>query len=70
MINKVILGLFLLAAITLKAQPLQLLDRFNGNKLVNDSTIIVFNGTDSIPDITQYFTMKNITDQTLAVFLR
>ena len=68
--NKVILGLFLLAAITLKAQPLQLLDRFNGNKLVNDSTIIVFNGTDSIPDITQYFTMKNNTDQTLAVFLR
>ena len=51
--NKIILGFFLLAAITLKAQPLQLLDRFNGNKLVNDSTIIVFNGTDSIPDITQ-----------------
>ena len=52
------------------AQQLLLLDRFNGNKIVNDSTITVFSSEADIHDITQYFTMKNNTDKKLAVFLR
>ncbi len=63
----IILWLF---ALTANSQQLQLLDRFNGNKIINDSTIIVFSSDFTVPDLTQYFTMKNNTDQTLAVFLR
>jgi hypothetical protein len=51
-------------------QPLQLLDRFNGNAVVNDSTVVVFSSEAGIPELTQYFTMKNNTDRPLAVFLR
>jgi hypothetical protein len=61
--------LFLLTFI-LNAQQLLLLDRFNGNGIVNDSTITVFSSDVGVPDLTQYFTMKNNTDKTLAVFLR
>jgi hypothetical protein len=61
---------FLLVSLSLSSQPLQLLDRFNGNKVVNDSTITVFSSDFGIFDLTQYFTMKNNTDKTLAVYLR
>jgi hypothetical protein len=68
-------SLLLLCAILLiktglQAQPLQLLDRFNGNKVVNDSVVKVFSSDTGIPELTQYFTMKNNTDRPLALFLR
>jgi len=67
---KLLTILFLLLTFILNAQQILLLDRFNGNKIVNDSTITVFSSEADIPDLTQYFTMKNNTDQKLAVFLR
>jgi hypothetical protein len=66
----VLAAIFLISAFCLDAQQLILMDRFNGNKVVNDSTITVFSSEADIPDLTQYFTMKNNTDKKLAVFLR
>jgi len=60
----------IVSAAIASAQPLLLLDRFNGNKVVNDSTITVFGSDFTVPDLTQYFTMKNNTEKTLAVYLR
>jgi hypothetical protein len=62
--------IFLVASLTGNAQQLLLLDRFNGNKIVNDSVLTVFSSDVGVPDLTYYFTMRNNTDQTLAVFLR
>jgi hypothetical protein len=39
----------------------QLLDRFNDNKPVNDMTVTAFNSDTTLPEITQYFAMKNNT---------
>jgi hypothetical protein len=63
-------GALLLTSLLINAQQLLLLDRFNGNAVVNDSTLTVFSSEADIHDITQYFTMKNNTDKKLAVFLR
>lgn len=63
-------GALLLSFLLVNSQQLLLLDRFNGNAVVNDSTITVFSSEADIHDITQYFTMKNNTDKKLAVFLR
>lgn len=52
------------------AQQLLLLDRMNGNKIVNDSTITVSSADPEIIDLTMYFTMKNNTDQVLSLNLR
>lgn len=52
------------------AQQLLLLDRMNGNRIVNDSTITVSSADPDIVDITMYFTMKNNTDQVLSLNLR
>jgi hypothetical protein len=60
----------LLFVFAVNAQQLLLLDRFNGNKIVNDSTITVFSSDFNLFDLTQYFTMVNNTDKPLAVFLR
>jgi hypothetical protein len=68
--GKILSAVFLLLAIVLNAQQLQLLDRFNDNKVVNDSVIRVYSSDFNIFDITQYFTMKNNTDSTLKVNLR
>lgn len=68
--TKLVLVFFLLTATCLNAQQLQILDRFNGNALLNDSTITIFSSDVGVPDLTRYFTMKNNTDQTLAVFLK
>jgi len=69
--KRFLLTAFLIVSATIaSAQPLQLLDRFNGNKLVNDSTITVFGSDFTVPELTQYFTMKNNTEKTLAVYLR
>jgi hypothetical protein len=61
---------FLLSAFCLEAQQLLLLDRFNGNKVVNDSTITVYSSDFNTQELTQYFTMKNNTDRPLSVYLR
>ncbi len=69
--NRILFSLMMVVfASGLTAQPLQLLDRFNGNAVVNDSTVVVFSSEAGIPELTQYFSMKNNTDQPLAVFLR
>jgi hypothetical protein len=68
--GKLLAAALLLSTFFANAQQLLLLDRFNGNKLVNDSVITVFSSDVGVPDLTLYFTMKNNTDQTLAVFLR
>jgi hypothetical protein len=65
-----IAAIILLSAYGANAQQLLLLDRFNGNRIVNDSTLSVFSSDVNIYDLTQYFTMKNNTDQTLRVNLR
>lgn len=52
------------------AQQLLILDRFNGNKIVNDSTLTVFSSDPTTIELTQYFTLKNNTDKPLALFLR
>jgi hypothetical protein len=70
MIRKLFTVFLFLSVFCLNAQPLILMDRFNGNKVVNDSTIAVFSNDVNINEITQYFTMKNNTDRPLAVFLR
>jgi hypothetical protein len=67
---KLLTAAILLSAFCMNAQQLMLIDRFNGNKIVNDSTITVFSSDIIIFDLTQYFTMKNNTDQTLSVNLR
>ena len=68
--GKLLAAAFIFSVFCLDAQQLILLDRFNGNKVVNDSTITVFSSDLNINEITQYFTMKNNTDKPLAVFLR
>lgn len=67
---RILLTFFIVSYSAVWAQPLLLLDRFNENKVVNDSTIYVFSSDFNIHDLTQYFTMKNTTDETLAVYLR
>lgn len=52
------------------AQEILLLDRFNGNGVVNDSTLTVYSTDPDIVDLTQYLTIKNNTDSTLALFLK
>jgi hypothetical protein len=52
------------------AQQLILMDRLNGNKIVNDSTVIISSADPEIIDLTAYFTMKNNTDQLLSLNLR
>lgn len=70
MTGKLLTTFLLFTSLLVNAQQLQLLDRFNGNKIVNDSVITVFSSDPSIIDLTKYFTMKNNTDRTLALFLR
>lgn len=70
MTGKLLTAILLFTSIIANAQQLQLLDRFNGNKIVNDTEITVFSSDPSIIDLTRYFTMKNNTDRTLALFLR
>jgi len=70
MTGKLLTTVLLLTSIIINAQQLQLIDRFNGNKIVNDTEITVFSSDPAIIDLTRYFTMKNNTDKTLALFLR
>jgi hypothetical protein len=68
--RRLLASLLLLSMLRLNAQQLLLVDRFNGNAIVNDSTITVFSSDMNIFDLTQYFTIKNNTDRPMAVFLR
>ncbi|MGE5382280.1 MAG: T9SS type A sorting domain-containing protein [Omnitrophica WOR_2 bacterium] len=52
------------------SQQLQLMDRFNGNTLVNDSTITIYDSDPATIVLTKYLTLKNTTDKPLAVFLK
>jgi len=54
----------------MQAQQLLLLDRFNGKKIINDSTVTVFSSDFELPELTQYYVLKNNTDRTLNLFLR
>ena len=60
----------LLATILVNAQQLILMDRMNGNKIVNDSTITISSADSQIIDLTVQFTMKNNTDKLLSLNLR
>lgn len=68
---KILLSLIIgFLTLTVSAQKLLLMDRFNGNKIVNDSTVMVYSTDPDIIDLTIYFTMKNNTERPLALFLR
>lgn len=69
MTGKLLTAVLLFSSIIANAQQLQLIDRFNGNKIVNDTEITIFSSNPSILDLTRYFTMKNNTNSTLALFL-
>lgn len=64
--------LIFLTIISVKAfgQELLLLDRFNGNKIVNDSTLTVWSSDPGTIYLTQYLNLENRTDKPLAVFMR
>lgn len=70
MTGKILSLLLVLSTFFANAQKLLLMDRFNGNKVVNDSTLTVYSTDPEIVDLTIYFTMKNNTDHPLALFLR
>ncbi len=46
------------------------MDRMNGDKIVNDSTIVISSASEQIIDLTAQFTMKNNTDKLLSLNLR
>jgi hypothetical protein len=70
MVRELLTITLVMSAIFANPQKLLLLDRFNGNALVNDSTLMVYSTDPEIIDLTIYFTMKNNTDRPLALFLR
>jgi hypothetical protein len=59
-----------LASFCAVSQQLLLLDRFNGKKVINDSTVTVFSSDIELPELTQYFVMQNTTDRELTLYLR
>lgn len=64
------LGILSLTSLVSMPQQLLLLDRFNGKKVINDSTVTVFSSDVELPELTQYFVMQNNTDRDLSLFLR
>lgn len=70
MVKYLLTTFFLLCYFFTQAQEILLLDRFNGNRIVNDSTVTVFSSDPDIVDLTQYLTIENTTDDTLALYLR
>jgi hypothetical protein len=70
MAGKLLSVIFILTSFFASAQEILLLDRFNGNGIVNDSTLTVSSSDPDIVDLTQYLTIKNNTDRTLALFLK
>lgn len=70
MAGKLLSIIFVFTSFFASAQEILLLDRFNGNGIVNDSTLTVSSSDPDIVDLTQYITIKNNTDSTLALFLR
>ena len=69
MVKHLLSAVLMLAAIMANAQQLLLIDRLNGNKIVNDSVVTVTSTDPEIIDMTMYFTMKNNTDQVLSLNL-
>ncbi|HLN53226.1 MAG TPA: T9SS type A sorting domain-containing protein [Lentimicrobium sp.] len=74
MIRNILNFLFTLFIIFLvhevKCQEILLLDRFNGNKVINDSIVTVYGTDPEVTELTMYFTMVNNTDKPLSLFLR
>jgi len=70
MVKYLLTTFFLFCFLFLHAQEILLLDRFNGYGVVNDSTVTVFSSDPGIVDLTQYLTIENTTDDTLALYLR
>lgn len=70
MAGKLLVIIFVFASFFAPAQEILLHDRFNGNGIVNDSTLTVYSTDPDIVDLTQYITIQNTTDSTLALFLR
>lgn len=65
-----IMIVFLVLGIGSYAQQVLLMDRFDGNKVVNGTTISAFSTDTNITDLTKYFTIKNNTDRPLALYMR
>lgn len=61
---------FVILVCEINAQQLLLLDRANGNRVVNDSTIVISSSDPHIIDLTAQFTMKNNSDKLLSLNLR
>jgi hypothetical protein len=59
----------ILNASTVDAQEILLLDRYNGNKVINDSIVTVYGTDPETIELTMYFVMKNNTDKPLSLFL-
>ncbi len=59
MIKIILTVTFLFVSILVNAQQILLLDRMNGNKIVNDSTIKISSTDPLAIELTAYFTMKN-----------
>lgn len=70
MIKIILTVTFLFVSILVNAQQILLLDRMNGNKIVNDSTITISSTDPLAIELTAYFTMKNNTDHILSLNLR
>lgn len=70
MVKFILSATFLFASILVNAQQILLLDRMNGNKIINDSTITISSTDPLAIDLTAYFTMKNNTDHILSLNLR
>lgn len=60
----------IILSVKLQGQGILILDRFDGNKIVNDSTLTVWSSDPETIYLTQYLTFKNNTDKPLAVYLR
>lgn len=61
---------FVLCALGIKAQKLLIMDKDNGNQIVNGTTISKYSSDLSTPFINAYFTLKNNSDKPLVVFLK
>ncbi len=70
MVKFILSAALIFVSILVNAQQILLLDRMNGNKIVNDSTITISSTDPLVIDLTAYFTMKNNTDHVLSLNLR
>lgn len=65
-----LIAVMLISLLRLNAQQLIIMDRENGNQVVNDSTLYAFSSNFNLTELTKNFTIKNNTDTPLALFLK